>query len=442
VNWSLKRRASWASSRLVKGVLTGEPFVAFTASSEAERIAALGTALAILRRQHVRIMRVGNTARGALSVPELMRDLSCNESEGSTQGDLERACKRLTELGEDESQVLLVVGAADRLDRAALSFLQMLAALFAQDEPKLQVLFVGGPAFFALVARAELRELREQIATWVALDPLPDIAGAPDLAHYPNGARQKTGKPELQSHRSGPKPGFNGRATIGRYMAVLTTAVGGRFGLLAGALLGSVFWLVLAGGLVLELPFDRMTRLNAARSVVSSRSPEVVPSPTSANASANNPPAQAAELAQNTSRARSFQAPLSSSGLDEFLRHLRARSGDPFPPSSAGQRRDADQLLSTRRVVVRYLAGSERAKWEATQIATSLAPKAGSVEIRAVDTAPRTLTIRYFVPEDRAAVQRLREALRPFGGHWTTSDFTGYRAKPRPDTIELWTRGG
>lgn len=131
----------------------------------------------------------------------------------------------------------------------------------------------------------------------------------------------------------------------------------------------------------------------------------------------------AAEPAREQSAARSWRVPIQS----DF--------GQSVSPGAEG-------ALWRRRVVIHYPANSGPAASEADQIAASLAAKAGTVEIRAVNAVPRSPTIRYFHEEDLPAAETLEALLRNAGGQWATRAFTAYEPKPRPGTIEVWIANG
>jgi hypothetical protein len=163
-----KTQTDLASSRLLRGILSGEQFLALTGHDPAEISAVLDTTLAGLPGGHVRTVRVGKPDAPNWSISELVNDIACIGAEQS--GDvLDHACDRLIKAGDHERQVLLVVGEAERLDLPALRFLQMLPAISGQCDPSLQILLVGAPEFGGRLMQPELRGLRGQLATFVAL---------------------------------------------------------------------------------------------------------------------------------------------------------------------------------------------------------------------------------------------------------------------------------
>ena len=145
-------------------------------------------------------------------------------------------------------------------------------------------------------------------------------------------------------------------------------------------------------------------------------------------------------------------------GAQDIWRHLPGRTAAPDPSAStpapppgqppAGSRQTdpairADdpatslpRALARARVVIHY---PERRGGSGPNALADRLRAAGTpeVETRPVRRSVDRLSIRYFHPADRG-VSGLLGALLDGGGQSGVEDFTFYRPRPRPGTVEIW----
>ena len=121
-------------------------------------------------------------------------------------------------------------------------------------------------------------------------------------------------------------------------------------------------------------------------------------------------------------------------------RHPRPAGAAPVPPGSESQASAevGNPASPGHRVVIHFLAHSRTAESEANWLAASLPPNLGSATTRPVTDVPRIATLRYFWVEDKDAAQALAHNLGGPEVTWTVRDFTSFRPKPSPGTIEVW----
>ena len=115
----------------------------------------------------------------------------------------------------------------------------------------------------------------------------------------------------------------------------------------------------------------------------------------------------------------------------------RATSAAPLPPPISLSPPSA-AVAAGPRVVIHYLAGSPAAAAGAERIAPALSPQFGAIEARVVPDVPRILTIRYFYDEDRRAARTVGKSLPSGFGRWRLQNYSGFRPRPRPGTLEIW----
>jgi len=75
----------------------------------------------------------------------------------------------------------------------------------------------------------------------------------------------------------------------------------------------------------------------------------------------------------------------------------------------------------------------------AARLVRATADAEDQVEFRTVPATPGKPLVRYFLPEDKAAAERLAEKLKErLGSNWKVQDLTHYRPRPSQGTLEVW----
>lgn len=100
------------------------------------------------------------------------------------------------------------------------------------------------------------------------------------------------------------------------------------------------------------------------------------------------------------------------------------------PPAAAATR--APLSPAPLRIVVHHLASRGDA---AMRLVRPLAGAGDEVEFRTVSATPDRAVVRYFLPQDRTAAERLAGRL---GSRWAVQDLTRYRPRPSQGTLEIW----
>lgn len=163
------------------------PFTALLREDERERAADLNAVLAELRPPQVRVIRVGNPLRSPLTLERILIQVAGPEGEVFGGDDARLIVRAIAEQQGQESHVILVIEQADTLHIKVLRSLQAMSPYFTQDGiPTLQILFVGRPAFLALLAGVELTPLREDLGFEDSIAaPVPGAAMADPPAPSP-----------------------------------------------------------------------------------------------------------------------------------------------------------------------------------------------------------------------------------------------------------------
>ena len=329
------------------------------------------------------------------------------------ESDARSVARALAERQGSETQIILLMERAETLTPAILRSLQAMAPYFAQPgRPTLQVVFVGQPAFQALLAGAELTPLR------VALGFEGSLRG-----HEPASAEAV-----LQT-----QPARRRRASA--IYPVAAVAV-------AAAVAGAAY-------LGVSQPPDRKVPAAAttpARPLAPPPVPSSAPAPATVPAFAPSPPAAAPVATEEDQPAHlrgALNAFVANSGRDmagvpetghnapvsEFLA-LRSRNADAGPAAAAAK--------PGPRVVLHVPDGSSAAAALSARLLAALAPKSGRTEIRHVQETPSRPSIRYFRPEDAPAARLVAAWMAGAGLAWTLQDFSTFQPRPSAGTIEVW----
>lgn len=170
------------------------PFTALLLENGREQAGALATLLAGLDGPEVRVIRVGNPLRSPLTLERIMIQVAGPEGEVFLGDDPRLLVRAIADRQREEARVVLVIEQAESLHPKVLRSLQQMAPHFSQAErPALQVVFVGRPAFRALLNGDDLKPLRE--ALWPVADvaaPKPAVADPPPMP-----ARGPVAEPEV-----------------------------------------------------------------------------------------------------------------------------------------------------------------------------------------------------------------------------------------------------
>ncbi len=336
------------------------------------------------------------------------------------ESDARSVARALAERQGSETQIILLMERSETLTPATLRSLQAMAPYFAQPgRPTLQVVFVGRPAFQALLAGAELTPLRVALGFEGGL-----------LGHEP--------VPAEAVSRSQPTD----RRRAAAIFPVAALAV-------AAAVAGAAY-LGVSQPPDRKIPAATMPAQPPAPPLIVpplSLAPSAVPAPAPVSpATAAVPPAAAPAAPEEDQPARlrqAFSAFAASSGRNVAVLSEAQRNA-LVSEFLASRSRNADTkaaAVATRpglRVVLHVPDGSPAAAALSGRLLTALAPKSGRVETRHVPATPGRPSIRYFRPEDAPIARQVVGWMAGAGLAWTLQDFSTFQPRPSAGTIEVW----
>ena len=155
--------AGTGTLRLPAG-LEGGAFTALLRDDDRQLAAAVDKLVATVTEPEARLIRVGNPLRSPLTLERIMIQVAGPEGEVFLGDDPGLVVHAIAERQREEARVVLLIEQAETLHPKALRSLQAMAAYFMQDEqPVLQVVFAGRPAFRALLSGEELAPLRQAL---------------------------------------------------------------------------------------------------------------------------------------------------------------------------------------------------------------------------------------------------------------------------------------
>jgi len=394
------------------------PFMALLLDDERRHAAAVASLLSRISGSDARVVRVDARLRSLLAFERAAGPDGWTPPES----DAHSVALALAERQGSETQIILLMERAETLMPATLRSLQAMAPYFAQPgRPTLQVVFVGRPAFRALLAGAELTPLR------VALGFEGSLPG-----HEPAPAEAV----------SRPQPaGRRGALAIYPVVAVAVAAA------VAGAA-----YLGMSGPPDRKMPVATIpSRPLAPPPIVppSPLAPPTVPALAPAPpAAAPAPPAVAPtpiapEEDQPARLRQAFNAFAASSGrnvaaLPEAQRNALVSEFLASRSRNADAKAAAAVAKPGPRVVLHVPDGSPAAAALSGRLLTALAPKSGRVETRHVQETPGRPSIRYFRPEDAAGAHQVAGWMAGAGLAWTLQDFSTFQPRPSAGTIEVW----
>ncbi len=192
------------------------PFFALLLEDDHERTAALSVLLARLSGAETRVIRVGNPLRSPLTLDRILIQVAGPEGEVFTGDDARLLVRAIAARQGQETRVVLLIEQAETLHPKVLRSLQAMAPYFAEPEQAtLQVVFVGRPAFRALLGGDELAPLREALqislpapepatANALPLPPPPPTPAVPEVVAILR--TQYAAGPDVPAKRAPPAP--------------------------------------------------------------------------------------------------------------------------------------------------------------------------------------------------------------------------------------------
>lgn len=427
---------------------------AIIAANPAVRVAGFQAATTSFAEAGAMFVRVGNPLSSPLTLRRILIQIDGGGGEAGMDEEAHLA-RLLEERKGAQDSIVLVVEQAETLDTAALLSLQRLAGAFGAA----QVLFVGAPAFWALLDDTRLSPLRRALMTGQETEPVVGALGAPVVSALAAPAQPAHGT--LLEHPAGITSGSRpvAAARSGRRWWVA-----GAVGLAASFALGAAAVLAPGGLFYYAAPQrDVPTHLDVEAGPgqpppalqPESPTPPAVPAPAASSLPQTAAPArpsalQAAPAASPAARAGTQQThprldlaqppnvpSRGANALTDAQRGTLSEQSQSWQPSNAAS--PAAPPPSEGRVVIHYRGGSGSGEAEADRLAVVAAPLAARVQIRVVADTPSMPVVRFFHPEDEARARQLAGALSTAGQRWEVRDFGGFRPRPSPGTIEIWT---
>jgi type II secretory pathway predicted ATPase ExeA len=218
-----------ALSVLMRGIRTGETFVAITGAAGMGKTALVDAALAMLASEappglRPRVIRIDNPEAEPLSLRRMMGQMVGAGDQELSPDELERVLAALTP-SERESLLLLVIDNAQALQPDAIRFLLLMQRMRPPDMRQMQVILVGRPELWTELERSDALQVERHIPVRCRLSPLP-ASEARDFAEYllsppDDGGRPLATDPALEAILSatGGIPGRI-RAVIERAVAI------------------------------------------------------------------------------------------------------------------------------------------------------------------------------------------------------------------------------
>ena len=436
----------------------GPRCAAIITANPASRLAGLEAAAVAMANGSVTSVRVNNPLNSPLTLQRILIQMDLDGGEDDADADDEaRLVRLLTERRGAQSRIVLVVERAETLDPAALPPLQRIAS----PPGAVHILFVGGPAFWALLDPAELAPLRRALtgqgtapAEVAPPGPVIPVTKSPIAPVRPPAnvslARPVDPMTELRPVVS---------ARTGRRWWIV-----GAIGVVAIVTLGATA-VFAPGGLFyyavpqrdMPMPPDRGRANDLEQSPVPLRpAPPMPPVTAPAPAALSQQPAtpalpptgQAGPLAPlappappPAARSEPTQLPHAPIRETEALTNMQ---GDSQSEQSLSWRlRDtvlpAPPSFFDGRIVIHYRGGSGTGEAEAARLAAVAALLADKVQTRVVADTPSAPVVRFFHPEDADRARQLADALSGSGPRWAIRDFSSFRPSPSLGTIEVWT---
>ena len=175
-----------AGTNAVAALQAGHPFSLMLAEDDRQRTLALETLLDTIADPSTRFARATNPLRARLTLERLLIQVIQGSIEG-LEHDPAGIIRRIAERRQDENRVILVIERAESLHPEVLRFFGRTAALFPDGSPRLQVLFVGRPAFRPLLDDPDsgFDEQTALLEQYRPSEPEPMFATAPTSDERP-----------------------------------------------------------------------------------------------------------------------------------------------------------------------------------------------------------------------------------------------------------------
>ena len=432
---------------------------AIITADPAVRVAGLQAATTSFAEAGAMSVRVGNPLSSPLTLRRILFQIDQGAGVDGADMDIEAHLARFLEERQGaHSRIVLVAEQAETLDTAALLSLQRLAS----TPGALQVLFVGAPAFWALLDDTRLSPLRRALMTGRKAEPAVVAPSAPFVSALAAPVQPAYGAPlehqagitvgsqPMAAARSGRRWWVAGAVGLAAFSALGTAAVlapGGLFYYATSQRDAPAHLDVDAGprqppaGLRLNFPTSPALSAPAASSLPQIAAPA---RPSALQAPPTASPAARAGTQQTYPRFDPAQPPdAPGRGTDTLTEAQRgtqsgqSEQSQPWQPSDAAS--SAAPPPSEGRVVIHYRSGSGAGEAEANRLAGVVAPLAARVQTRVVADTPSTPVVRFFHSEDEARALQLAGVLSTGGQRWEVRDFGDFRPRPSPGTIEVWT---
>ena len=432
---------------------------AIIAADPAVRVTGLQAATASFAEAGAMFVRVGNPLSSPLTLERILFQIDQGAGGDDADMDVEAHLARLLEECQGaHNRIVLVAEQAETLDAAALLSLQRLASA----PGAVQVLFVGAPAFWALLYDTRLFPLRQALMTGRYMEAAEVTPSAPVVSVLAASVRPAHGTLLEQPGgiTSGSRPVASARSGRRWWVA-------GAVGLAASCALGAAAVLA-PGGLFYYATPQRSVPAHlgieaGSRQPPAALQPDAPTSPVVSAPAASTLPQMAAPARLPALQAPPAPAPAARAGTQQT--HPRLDPAQPSDAPSRGTDALTDEQRGTQsgqseqsqswqpsdatspaalapsegRVVIHYRGGSEAGEAEADRLAVVAAPLAAQVQTRMVGDTPSAPAVRFFHAEDEARARQLAGALSTAGQRWEVRDFGDFRPRPSPGTIEVWT---
>ncbi len=411
-------------ARSLPGHLDGHPFTALLRDDDEQREAALSRLLSELARPDVRVVRMGNSMRSRLMLEHILIQVAGPDGKMSQEDAARRIARTIAERQGRETRVVLLITQAETLHSKTLRLLQAMQPYFVENgAPTLQVMFVGRPAFRALLEGRGMTPLRDALGfqpeAEVVRSAMPDSMPAPETDLRPFPAAQDLGQPTApadpaaasgtpdgQAGFPDPAPTLPLQSDAAERAAMSVPAARHRRSLVLGLAVFAA--MALAAFIGLHAAFHRPVQARAVPSVLRPAGPPVAmplaPGPADQDPQASTP------------------APV----LAPPARAVPSDPGRSTPPAAPS------------RVVIHVPSGSEGAEAMSAHLRAGLGSRLNAVEARSVAGTPDRPSIRYFHPSDEPVAHQVAAWMADAGLIWTLQDFSTFLPRPSRGTIEVW----
>jgi hypothetical protein len=163
-----------AALLLSEAIADRHPVMALTGPRGSGKSAVVVAVIQALEGQPVTFLRIGNPLSTPLSLSRVLIQICGQENDEQERDEAARVMKALRLRTGGESRAVIVVEKAETLLAPAVRLLHLLTRISDPRLPLVQVLFVGGEAFWNLLQDQTFSVLRAQLATAVNL-PAPDL---------------------------------------------------------------------------------------------------------------------------------------------------------------------------------------------------------------------------------------------------------------------------